>query len=50
LRAAHSKGVKKTVSLNPDVYDPKEYGREAIQEVSETVEKNIKIRFSQDKA
>ena len=50
LRAAYSKGVKNTITNNPDVYDPKEYGREAIKEVEKIVEKNIIICFSQDKA
>lgn len=48
LRIAYSNGVKESLKSNPDIYDPKMYGRTAMEEVEKVVRKNIGICFSEN--
>ena len=50
LRIAYSNGVKEALKKDPDVYDPKVYGRIAMIKVEEVVRKNIRLCFSENKA
>lgn len=43
LRAAYSDAVKKTISENPDVFDPKVYGRAAKESVKALVINRIRV-------
>ncbi len=48
LRIAYSNGVKECLKSNPDIYDPKAYGRIAMEEVEKVVRKNIRICLSEN--
>lgn len=50
LRIAYSNGVKELLKEDPTVYDPKKYGRTAMEYVTETVMEKIRIVGSQNKA
>ncbi len=50
LRVAYSNGVKEVFADNQDVYDPKVYGRVAMEKVENVVRKNISYCFSENKA
>ena len=43
LRAAYSKAVKETFAENPDVFDPKAYGKAGIEAVKELVKGRMKV-------
>ena len=43
LRAAYSKAVKETFAENPDVFDPKAYGKAGIAAVKELVKGRMKV-------
>lgn len=43
LRAAYSKAVKETFAENPDVFDPKVYGKAGIEAVKELVKGRMKV-------
>ena len=43
LRAAYSKAVKETFAENPDVFDPKAYGKAGIEAVKELVTGRMKV-------
>lgn len=43
LRIAYTDGVKKFLAENPDAFDPKKYGKEAMEKVKETVKQRIKM-------
>ncbi len=50
LRQAYSNGVKEYISHNPDVIDPKSYGKTAREKVKELVKEKIRICGSNGKA
>jgi len=50
LRIAYSDGVKNALKDDPNIYDPKAYGRVGMKNVKEVVRKNIGLCFSQNKA
>lgn len=50
LRIAYSNGIKEVLKNNPSVYDPKVYGRAAMEKVKEVVRKNIGYCLSEHKA
>ena len=43
LRIAYTEGVKQTIRLTEDVYDPKKYGKAAIEKVKEIVKNRIMV-------
>ena len=50
LRQAYSAGVKEVLAKDPDVYDPKKYGKVAMAKVQALVEDRIKVCGSNGKA
>lgn len=50
LRIAYSDGVKEALQNDSSIYDPKAYGRHAMQKVADVVRKNIELCFSANKA
>ncbi len=50
LRQAYSEGVKEHLTVNPDVIDPKAYGKVAREKVKELVKQKILICQSNNKA
>ncbi len=50
LRDAYSKGVKKVLRENPEVFDPKVYSKEGRERVKELVMHKIRVCGSADKA
>ena len=50
LRQAYTAGVKEVLAKDPDVYDPKKYGKVAMAKVQALVEDRIKVCGSNGKA
>ena len=50
LRIAFSNGVKKYIGENPDVFDPKKYGKEGIENVVALVKEKISVCGSEGRA
>lgn len=50
LRQAYSAGVKEVLAKDPDVYDPKKYGKVAMAKVQALVEDRIKVCGANGKA
>lgn len=50
LRIAYTEGVKKTLEENPEIIDPKKYGKVAMENVKNLVKNRINICGSIDKA
>lgn len=50
LRMAYTKGVKEVISKNPDVYDPKAYGKVGRKNVKQLVMNRMKVCGSDNKA
>ena len=50
LRIAYTEGVKKTLEENPEIIDPKKYGKVAMENVKDLVKNRINICGSIDKA
>ena len=50
LRIAFSNGVKKYLGENPDVFDPKKYGKEGIENVVALVKEKISVCGSEGRA
>ena len=50
LRIAYAEGVKKTLEENPEIIDPKKYGKVAMENVKNLVKNRINICGSIDKA
>ena len=50
LRQAYTAGVKEVLAKDPDVYDPKKYGKAAMAKVQALVEDRIKVCGANDKA
>lgn len=50
LRIAYSDGVKQALKDDPNIYDPKAYGKIGMENVKEVVHKNIELCFSQNRA
>ena len=50
LRIAYSNGVKQFLKEDPAAFDPKKYGKKAMEYVTETVKEKIRICGSENKA
>ena len=50
LRQAYTAGVKEVLAKDPDVYDPKKYGKVAMAKVQALVEDRIKVCGANGKA
>lgn len=50
LRIAYSNGVKQFLKENPEAFDPKKYGKAAMECVTETVKEKIRVCGSENKA